>query len=121
MTWGATAIFSFYATKVITTGQGGMVASQDKGLLELVRDLRQYDKKDDYHVRYNYCMTDFQGRMGRIQLEKLPFFLKQREERARLYDKYLQDVQGITMPQRSGIYYSYVVRIPGGKLARVMA
>jgi len=119
--WGAVAIFSFYATKVITTGQGGMVASQDKGLLELVRDLRQYDKKDDYRIRYNYCMTDFQGKMGRIQLEKLPFFLKQREERARLYDKYLQEVQGITMPQRSGIYYRYVVRIPGGKLARVIA
>jgi perosamine synthetase len=119
--WGAVAIFSFYATKVITTGQGGMVASDNKSFLEQVRDLRQYDKKDDYLVRYNYCMTDFQGKMGLIQLEKLPSFLKKREERARLYDKYLQEIQEITMPQRSGIYYRYVVRIPGGKLARVIA
>jgi perosamine synthetase len=120
-TWGAVAIFSFYATKVITTGQGGMVSSNDTGLLQRVRDLRQYDKKDDYRVGYNYCMTDFQARMGRIQLEKLPSFLKQREERARLYDKYLQDVQGMTMPQRGGIYYRYVVRIPEEKLNGVIA
>ena len=119
--WGAVAIFSFYATKVITTGQGGMVASDNKELLELMRDLRQYDKKDDYHVRYNYCMTDFQARMGRIQLGKLSFFLKKREELARLYDDYLQAIQGITMPHHGGIYYRYVVRIPGEKLTRVIA
>jgi len=119
-TWGAAAIFSFYATKVITTGQGGMVASGDKGLLEQVRDLRQYDKKEDYQVRYNFCMTDLQGRMGRIQLEKLPAFLKVREARAQWYDQYLQGLKGVMRPRKDGIYYRYVVRIKAGKLDRVI-
>jgi perosamine synthetase len=119
-TWGAITIFSFYATKVITTGQGGMVSSNDVGFLQRVRDLRQYDKKDDYQVRYNYCMTDFQAKMGRIQLEKLPSFLKQRQELARLYGKYLQEAKGIIMPQRGGIYYRYIIRIAEGRLKRVI-
>jgi perosamine synthetase len=120
-TWGAITIFSFYATKVITTGQGGMIASDNEELLERARNLRQYDKKDDYCVRYNYCMTDFQARMGLIQLGKLPLFLKQREELARLYDTYLQEKEGIIVPQHRGIYYRYVVRIPEGKLKGVVA
>jgi perosamine synthetase len=119
-TWGAAAIFSFYATKVITTGQGGMVASRDKGLLAKVRDLRAYDKKEDFKVRYNFCMTDLQGRMGRIQLEKLPAFLKLRKERAHEYDKQLKGFEGVMVPRQGGIYYRYIVRIPGVTLDGVM-
>ena len=119
-TWGEAAIFSFYATKVITTGQGGMVASRNKKLLERVRDLRQYDKKEDYKVRYNFCMTDLQARMGCIQLGKLPSFFKAREERAQWYDQYLQGLKGLMVPHKGGIYYRYVVRIKGGKLEQVM-
>ena len=119
-TRGEAAIFSFYATKVITTGQGGMVASRNKELLERVRDLRQYDKKEDYKVRYNFCMTDLLARMGRIQLEKLPSFLKAREERAKLYDKHLKGLKGVALPPAKGIYYRYVVKIKDGKLQRVL-
>jgi len=119
-TWGAAAMFSFYATKVITTGQGGMVASRNEKILGVVRDLRSYDKKDDYKVRYNFCMTDLQGRMGKIQLGKLPFFLEKRMERAQWYDKHLQGLKGVMVPRTSGIYYRYVVRIKGGDLHQVM-
>ena len=49
-TSGEIAVFSFYATKVITTGQGGMVVSQNEDLLEHVRDVREYDKKAGYRV-----------------------------------------------------------------------
>jgi perosamine synthetase len=119
-TWGEAAIFSFYATKVITTGQGGMVASRNKGLLARVRDLRAYDKKEDYKVRYNFCMTDFQARMGRIQLEKLPSFLKAREKRAQWYNKHIQGLKGVIIPRKEGIYYRYIVRMEDGKLDRVM-
>jgi len=119
-TRGAAAIFSFYATKVITTGQGGMVASRDKGLLAEVRDLRAYDKKEDYKVRYNFCMTDLQARMGRIQLGKLLSFLKMRKERAHVYDKHLSGLEGVMVPRKGGIYYRYIVRIPARKLDRVI-
>jgi len=119
--WGTAAMFSFYATKVITTGQGGMVASRNEKILERVKDLREYDKKDDYKVRYNFCMTDLQGRMGNIQLGKLPFFLEQRMDRAQLYDKLIRGLEGVIVPRPGGIYYRYVVRIKGGDLDQVIA
>jgi len=118
--WGAAAMFSFYATKVITTGQGGMVASRNEKILEGVKDLREYDKKDDYKVRYNFCMTDLQGRMGNIQLGKLPFFLEQRMERAQWYDKLIRGLEGVIVPRPGGIYYRYVVRIKGGDLEQII-
>ena len=118
--WGAVAMFSFYATKVITTGQGGMVASRNEKILEGVKDLREYDKKDDYKIRYNFCMTDLQGKMGSIQLAKLPSLLKTREERAQLYDKHIHGLKGISVPQPGGIYYRYVVRIQSGKLQKII-
>lgn len=119
-TWGEAAIFSFYATKVITTGHGGMVISRNEGLLARVKDLREYDKKRDYRVRYNYCMTDLQGRMGQIQLQKLPSILIERRRRAQLYDKYLNGLKGTILPRGGGIYYRYVVRIKGEMLPMTM-
>jgi perosamine synthetase len=119
-TSGKIAIFSFYATKVITTGHGGIVVSRNEKILEHIRDLRDYDKKDEYRIRYNYCMTDLQGRMGNIQLEKLPFFLEQRRERTQWYDKHLRGLKGVMVPRKGGIYYRYVIRIKGADLDQVI-
>ncbi|MDP3286082.1 MAG: DegT/DnrJ/EryC1/StrS aminotransferase family protein, partial [Desulfobacterales bacterium] len=59
--FGALSVFSFYATKVICTGEGGMIASGDSQLLGKIRDLRDYDEKDDGRLRYNYKLTDLQA------------------------------------------------------------
>jgi perosamine synthetase len=120
-TSGAIAMFSFYATKVITTCHGGMVVSQNKDLLEHIRDLREYDKKAEYRVRYNYCMTDLQGRMGRIQIKRLPSLLSARAKRAQWYEKNLSGLAEIVLPPRKGIYYRYVVKIAKGRLQEVLA
>ena len=97
-----------------------MVVSQNDDLLEYIRDLREYDKKDDYRVRYNYCMTDLQGKMGRIQLEKLPSFLRARTKRAQWYEKHLSGLEGVVLPTHKGIYYRYVVRITKNRLQEVL-
>lgn len=74
-------IFSFYATKLMTSGgQGGMVASHDKGLADAVRDYREFDLRRDKRPRFNFQMTDLQAAIGRVQLQKLPEFLSRREE-----------------------------------------
>ena len=119
-TQGTIAMLSFYATKVITTGHGGMVVSQNEDLLERVRDLRAYDKKMEYRIRYNYCMTDMQGRMGRIQLEKLPAFLEARRKRAQWYEKHLSNLEGVVLPIQKGIYYRYVIKIKNGRLQNAL-
>jgi dTDP-4-amino-4,6-dideoxygalactose transaminase len=113
-TLGNLAICSFYATKIITTGEGGMLLSQDLALLERVRDLRDYDKKDDFKVRFNYKMTDLQAGLGRSQLQKLERFLGQREALAGVYNKQLASLPCTLPPSQEGrIYYRYVVSSQG--------
>ncbi len=83
-TLGDIAIFSFYATKLMTTGQGGMVVGP-RTLMETVRDLRDFDCRPTYRVRYNYQMTDFQAALGRSQLARLPERLARRAAIAARY------------------------------------
>jgi len=114
--WGVLSVLSFYATKVITTGEGGMVLSESEELLEKIRDLRDYDKKQDYKIRYNYKMTNFQAALGISQLERLPFFLKRRKDIALKYSRWLRELP-IVLPiqpiDRNHIFYRYVVQIEG--------
>ena len=111
--FGRLSVFSFYATKVICTGEGGMIASRDAGLLERIRDLRDYDEKPDDRTRYNYKMTDLQAAMGIVQLRKLPDFITRRLAIASRYDDVMNEC-GIPTPasllDREGIPYRYVIR-----------
>jgi len=78
---GDIGIFSFYATKLITSGgQGGMLISKNKDLVDNARDYREFDMRHDTKKRFNLKMTDLQAAIGREQLRKLPSFLKRREE-----------------------------------------
>lgn len=115
--FGKISIFSFYATKMMTTGEGGMVASNSAALLKKARDLRDYDNQTDYYVRYNYKMTDFQAAMGISQLRRLPHFIKTRREIANKYHRELKDL--CALPTNYGddwehIYYRYVIKLRHG-------
>lgn len=113
-TLGDMAVCSFYATKLITTGEGGMLLSHDLSLLTRARDLRDYDKKDSFKVRFNYKMTDLQAAMGRSQLQKLERFLGQREALAGVYNEQLATLPCTLPPVQEGrIYYRYVVCVQG--------
>lgn len=94
---GALAVCSFYATKMMATGEGGMVLGSDEGLLSRVRDLRAMDDREDFRVRYNYKMTDLQAALGLSQLRKLTAFLARRREIAGAYNDVL-DRLGIPAP-----------------------
>jgi perosamine synthetase len=109
---GHAAIFSFYATKVITTGEGGMVLSNSRGLLDRVRDLREYDQRRDPGVRYNYKMTDMQASMGLVQLGRLKEFVHRRKAIAHEYYKGFETFS-VQVPARDHghIYYRYVVKL----------
>lgn len=86
-TFGKAAIFSFYASKMITTGYGGMVFSKDKVLIKKIDDYRQFDCRKEYKPRFNFHMSDILAAMGRAQLKKLPSLLK---ERRMIANKYYQ-------------------------------
>jgi perosamine synthetase len=115
--FGELAICSFYATKVITTGEGGMLLARDVRLLRRAQDLREYDKRRTFRTRFNYKMTDFQAALGLSQLRQLPVFLAKRRA---LADRYNQELGGLPLAgpfvpaDRDHIFYRYVVRVGRG-------
>lgn len=108
--FGHATVCSFYSTKVITTGEGGMVLSDSQDLLERIRDLREYDKKNRMAVHYNYKMTDIQAAMGLVQLDQLQAFIQRRRSIAQKYHKAFETLTVQLPPDDEGhIYYRYVI------------
>src|SRR5439155_796682 len=74
---GALAVCSFYATKLLTTGEGGAVAGAPERVAR-VRDARDYDEREDLVPRFNFKLTDIQAALGRSQLGRLDAFIARR-------------------------------------------
>jgi dTDP-4-amino-4,6-dideoxygalactose transaminase len=114
-TMGHAAAFSFYATKVMTTGEGGMIVSNDPNLLSKAADLSAYDNRRDYAVRYNYKMTDIQAAMGRVQLSRLSEMNRRRERIAERYDAGISALPiRAPAPAPGRIYYRYAAAVRDG-------
>ena len=111
---GVVSIFSFYATKMLAVGEGGMVLSNDEKLLSKIKDIRDYDKKDDFKVRFNYKMTDIEAALGLSQLKKLPSFIIRRKEIAKMYSEALVGCN-FELPAlyegKEHIFYRYIIKI----------
>lgn len=113
--FGVLTVCSFYATKVITTGEGGMVLSDSLGLLDKVRDAREYDGREDLLPRFNYKMTDLQAALGLSQLQRLDAFVARRRELAGAYSLRLASTHADLpreTPDIRHIFYRYIVRCP---------
>lgn len=118
-TQGEIGIFSFYATKLMTSGgQGGMVVSKNPEIIQKIKDYREYDYKKDQKNRFNFQMTDIQAAIGREQLKKLPNFLKKREKIFQTYKKLgldMLDVEKNTSPDVHPIRYRAIVKTDNPK------
>lgn len=83
------SVFSFYATKPITSGgEGGMVVSKEKDIIDFIKDLRDFDMKNDEAERFNFQMTDLQAAIGRVQLKKIDHFIEMRKKIADRYQSH---------------------------------
>ena len=121
-TFGVAAIFSFYATKVMTTGEGGMVVSNSQDIAGKIRDLKTYDQKDDYKIRFNYKMTDIQAAMGLVQLERLESFIRRRRDIAEHYTRSFKALGLNLPPQDSGhIFFRYVLGLKSDSSSWIQA
>lgn len=109
-TFGVAAIYSFYATKVITTGEGGMVVSNSRDFAEKIRDLKTYDQKDEYKIRFNYKMADIQAALGLVQLDRLETIIQCRRSIAERYTRSFKTLGLSLPPGDSGhIFFRYVL------------
>ena len=107
---GKVGIFSFYATKLMTSGgQGGMFVSKDKNLVDKVRDYRDFDCRKDKKHRFNFQMTDVQASIGRVQLKQLPSFLERRQEIFTMYRESGLDL--LESKNNTPVYYRAVIKV----------
>ena len=113
-TFGEMAAFSFHPRKSITTGEGGMITTQDERLDSLCRSLRDHgaSRSDlarheasaafllaEYdHLGYNFRLTDIQGAMGCAQMKRADFILAERTKRAQRYDEMLANLSWLKTP-----------------------
>jgi dTDP-4-amino-4,6-dideoxygalactose transaminase len=113
-TWGA-GTFSFYPTKNMTTGEGGMVTTDDAELAERIRLLREHGMKVRYHhdiVGYNFRMTDIAAAIGLAQLPKLAGYNDRRRAIAARYDAELRGViTPFVRPGVTHVYHQYTIRV----------
>ena len=110
--FGDAAIFSFYATKMITTGEGGMVATGSRKIFERIRDLKTYDKRKKYRVSFNYKMTDIQAALGLVQLERLESIIRRRKSIAATYQAGFEGFD-LKLPtvDVGHVYFRYVINV----------
>jgi perosamine synthetase len=118
---GDIGCFSFYANKIITTGEGGMIVTSNEELAEKARWLRAHafgkHGKHFYHeaLGFGYRMSGLQAALGLAQLEHISEFVSIRRDNARLYNSLLSEVEGITLPPEASwaknVYWMYSVLI----------
>jgi len=123
-------VFSFHPRKVITTGEGGMITTDDDALADRARKLRAHGMSvsdldrhkadrviiEEYReLGFNYRMTDIQASIGLVQLRRLDELLRLRRERADRYNRELPEITGIEIPYvpdyAEHTYQSYCLRL----------
>ncbi len=121
-TFGQSGVFAFYANKQMTTGEGGMLVTNDKKVYELTRSLRNQGRApnmqwlDHDRLGYNYRMDEMSAALGVAQLKKLQKSVAERKKIATWYDKYFAPHATLVgtplvAPHNSHTYFVYVVQI----------
>jgi perosamine synthetase len=100
---GRLSAFSFYANKLITTGEGGMVLARDEETAEKARSLRNLCFRPERRflhseLGYNYRLTNLQAALGLAQLERFDSILEKKRRMGRAYSERLKDLPGLQIP-----------------------
>jgi perosamine synthetase len=117
---GHAGAFSFYANKIITTGEGGMITTNDAKLAELAENLRDHAFSSERHfwhkyVGFNYRMTNLQAAVGLAQVEQMDQFIENRRRNAALYSQLLAEIPGIVTPPEAewakNVFWMYSILV----------
>ena len=118
--FGDCGVFSFYPNKQITTGEGGVIATDDDGIAEACRSMRNQGRDSAAwlsHGRlgYNYRMSELTAALGEAQMKRLEEILQKRRRAAAAYHQALADVDEIRLPPMAGAetasWFVYVIRL----------
>ncbi len=116
-----TACFSFYATKNVTTGEGGVVTTDDNEVAAVLRTLRNQGQVGRYEYErpgYNFRMTEIQAALGVSQMSRLPDITEARRSNARTLTEGLRGIDRLVVPRepegRGHVFHQYTVRVREG-------
>ncbi len=116
--YGVAGCFSFYPTKNMTTGEGGMVTTNSKKIAEKVKLLREHGMKIRYYhdtLGYNFRMTNIAAAIGIEQLKKLQSFNEKRIANAKTLSSYLSQIKGLVVPtipkNYTHVFHQYTIKI----------
>lgn len=121
---GDIGCFSFYANKIITTGEGGMIVTNSKEFAEHAKLLRNlaFSKQRrflHYHLGFNYRMTNIQAAIGLAQIRKIEMIIEKKRAIGKLYNSLLNNVEGITLPTEmdyaKNVYWMYGILVHSRK------
>ena len=121
-TFGDYGVFAFYPNKQMTTGEGGMVVTNDTKAADLMRALRNQGRVpgDNWlqhtHLGYNYRLDEMSAALGLSQMQRIEDLINKRETVAQWYNKYLKEIKGVEIPYVSSdttrmSWFVYVIRI----------
>jgi perosamine synthetase len=120
---GDIASFSFYATKNLITGEGGMITTNNKEYAELCRRFRHHGQSQEtryeyYDLGYNYRMMDLQAAIALVQLDRIEALTQKRIENADFLSQHLSKLEGIVTPYvKSGarhVFHQYTIKVEEG-------
>lgn len=128
-TFGESAVFAFYPNKQMTTGEGGVIVTNNRKTYELCASLRNQGRAenmqwlDHKYLGYNYRMDEMSAALGLAQLQKLNFMIKQRQKIAGWYNKYFGSFSSVaetpaTAEGNNHTWFVYVVKIRNKKVDR---
>ncbi len=116
--FGDAVTYSFYATKNLATGEGGMVTCNDDALARQIRLLRSHGETEKYiheQVGYNYRMNDITGAIGCSRLDRLEAETNKRQDAAARYDRVVSSIAGLTAPATTpgatSAFHLYIARL----------
>jgi len=118
--FGDVSVFSFYANKIVTTGEGGMVLCNDEQLARRLRSLRnlsfgQVRRFEHEDLGHNYRLTNIQAAIGVAQVDRIQKAISRKRQMAALYAKHLADLTQLTLPVEEpwarSVYWMYGIRL----------
>lgn len=117
--FGEISLFSFHYSKMMTTGEGGILLTDSKELFEKIRFLadkestvisQRLDSRPEYHVQYNYMMNGLGSVLGISQLSQLDGFVKKRKEIAHIYSQQLKNITEVPVLFKDNIFWRYIIK-----------
>jgi dTDP-4-amino-4,6-dideoxygalactose transaminase len=116
--FGEFGTYSFYATKNMMTGEGGMVVTSNDKIAEKVRKIINHGRSDRYfhtELGYNFRLTDLQASLGIVQLERVEEFIEKRTNNAEYFNENLKNLEWIQLPKLTEnnrhVFHQYTLRV----------